>query len=129
MPRRRSTAFESALRVVITCAASACALVSTLDAQSVLPAAPSDSIVRLAVDPAQNRGRPFVLLLDEGYNRLEADGRSVRRIRQVYQVLDQSVVRALSERAFSYEKSRQALTVDWIRVLKPSGEVLSDKPA
>ena len=94
-----------------------------------MPAAPSDSIVRLAVDPAQQRGRPFLLLLDEGVNRVEADGRTVRRTRQVYQILDQSVVRGLSERAFTYAKSHQTLTIDWIRVLKPGGEVLSNKPA
>jgi hypothetical protein len=100
-----------------------------LAAQGALPSAPSDSIVRLALDPTKNVGRPYVLLLDESYNRIEADGRSVRRTRQVYQVLDQQVVRGFSERAFSYTKSHQTLTVDWIRVLRTSGEVLSDKAA
>lgn len=94
-----------------------------------LPGAPSDSITRLAVDPATNTGRPYMLLLDEAINRMERDGRSVRTTRQVYQVLDQSVVRGLSERAFGYAKSHQELRIDWIRVLKPSGEVISDKPA
>ena len=106
-------------------------LSSSLDAQQAvtLASAPSDSIVRLAVDPAKNGGRPYVLLLDEGYNRIEPDGRSIRRTRQVYQILDQTVVRGLSERAFGYAKTHQSLTVDWIRVLKPTGEVVSDKPA
>jgi len=103
--------------------------VQGLAAQTALPNAPSDSIVRLALDPARNAGRPYVLLLDESYNRVEADGRSIRRTRQVYQILDQQVVRGFSERAFSYAKSHQALTVDWIRVLRTSGEVLSNKPA
>ncbi len=100
-----------------------------LGAQGALPSAPSDSVVRLALDPAKNVGRPYVLLLDESVNRMEADGRSVRRTRQVYQILDPQVVRGFSERAFTYAKSHQALTVDWIRVLRTSGEVLSDKAA
>ncbi|MBL0169604.1 MAG: DUF3857 domain-containing transglutaminase family protein [Gemmatimonadaceae bacterium] len=93
------------------------------------PSAPSDSIVRLAVDPARNRGRPYVLLLDESDNRIEADGRSVKRSRQVFQILDEGVVRGMSERAFGYAKSHQTLTIDWIRVLRTTGEVLSDRPA
>lgn len=106
---------------------------SNLPAQSPsLPtpaAASSDSVTRLAVDPAAHRGRPYVILLNDTHNRIEADGRSTRRIRQVYQVLDAQVVRGLSERAFSYSRSHQSLTIDWIRVLKPSGEVVSDKAA
>lgn len=102
---------------------------SASSAQAPLPALPSDTIVRMAVDPARYAGRPYVLLLDEGDNRVEPDGRSVRRTRQVYQVLDQQIVRALSERAFSYQKSHQSLTVDWIRVLRPNGDVLSNKPS
>ena len=94
-----------------------------------LAAAPSDSIVRLAVDPARFAGRPYVVLLDESINRVEADGRALKRARQVYQILDPAVVRGLSERAFGYARSHQTLTVDWIRVLTPTGEVLSDKPA
>jgi Domain of Unknown Function with PDB structure (DUF3857)/Transglutaminase-like superfamily len=105
----------------------ACGGARELSAQTMLPAAPSDSIIRLAVDPAKHRGRPYVMLLDESHNRIERDGRSVRRTRQVYQVLDQQVVRAFSERAFSYARSHQSLRVDWIRVLNPGGEVLSDK--
>lgn len=94
-----------------------------------LPSQPSDSIVRLAVDPARNSGVPYVMLLDESHSRIERDGRMVRRSRQVIQVLDANVVRGMSERAFAYAKSHQALTLDWIRVLRLSGEVVSDKPA
>lgn len=94
-----------------------------------LPSAPSDSIVRLSVDPAKNSGRPYMLLLDESVNRIERDGRSVRTTRTVYQIFDQNVVRGLSERAYGYAKSHQDLRIDWIRVLKPTGEVISDKPA
>ncbi len=113
------------------CAGVLALLTHTLGAQqpTARPSMPSDSIVRLAVDPAKNGGRPYVLLLDESYNRVEPDGRSLKRTRQVYQILDQGVVRGMSERAFGYVKSHQSLTIDWIRVLKTTGEVVSDKPA
>ncbi len=132
MPRRhRSVVCGLAHRRALTSAAAvlALAIAPTLGAQAPLPAAPSDSIIRLAVDPAQQRGRPFLLLLDESHNRIEPDGRTIRRTRQVYQILDQSVVRGLSERALTYARTHQTLTVDWVRVLRLSGEVLSDKPA
>ncbi len=119
---------RAGVRAVVALALTGVSTVA-LRAQAAMPSAPSDSVIRLAVDPAKYRGRPYVLLLDEAYNRIERDGRSVRRTRQVYQVLDQQVVRGFSERAFTYARSHQSLTVDWIRVLKPTGEVLSDKPA
>lgn len=96
--------------------------------RAALASAPSDSIVKLAVDPARHSGQPFVVLLDEGYHRIEADGRLVKRSRQVVQILDQSVARNLSERSFSYARSHQSLTIDWIRVLKTTGAVVSDAP-
>ena len=98
-------------------------------ATSTLAAAASDSIVRLAVDPAKFKGQPVVLLLDEGIYRVEPDGRGARRTRQVMQVLDASAVRGLSERAYSYAKTHQIITVHWVRVLKPNGDVVSDKVA
>lgn len=117
--------FMTRLRIAL-CALSI--LPAVVVAQSA-PSAPSDSITKLAVDPTKFAGRPYVMLLDESYNRVESDGRSIKRSRQVFQVLDQTVVRGLSERALGYAKSHQALTVDWVRVIKPTGEVVSDKPA
>ena len=94
-----------------------------------LPSAPSDSIARMAIDPARFAGRPFVTLLDESQYRVEPDGRTVNRTRQVVQVLDQQVARTLSERAYGYAASHQSLRIDWVRVLKPTGEVVSDRAA
>jgi len=124
LARRRVAHRYTALGVVAVVLAA-----PRLGAQAPLPSAPSDSVTRLAIDPARFPGRPYVILLDDSQNRVEADGKSVRRTRQVFQVLDAQVVRGLSERAFSYARSHQSLTLDWIRVLKPSGEVISDKPA
>lgn len=100
-----------------------------LSAQAPLPAAASDSIVRFAIDPAKAGGAPYVTLLEDGRFRVEPDGRSHHEVRQVMQVLDANAVRAASERAIGYDGSRQALTVRWVRVLRPNGEVLSDRAA
>ncbi len=113
--------------IVVTLLLAAGRPLSAQQAPSALAAAVSDSIVRLAVDPAKFKGKPVVLLLDEAIYRVEPDGRGARRTRQVIQVLDQSAVRGLSERAYSYAKTHQTLTVHWVRVLKPNGQVVSNK--
>ena len=89
----------------------------------------TDSIYALAVDSAAYREFPLVFLLDEGLFRHEADGRSTRTFRQVVQLLKPSAVRQTAERQLSYQPSHQRLTLNWARVVKPSGEVISDKPA
>jgi transglutaminase-like putative cysteine protease len=89
----------------------------------------SDSVARLAVDPARFAGMPYVTLLDEANFRVEPDGRAVHRTRQVLQVLDAAAVQALSERSLGYASSHQSLRVDWVRVLRTSGEVVSDRAA
>lgn len=100
-----------------------------LPAQAPLPALASDSVVRLAIDPAWGGGVPYVTLLEDGHYRLEPDGRSRYDMRQVVQVLDANAARSLAERAFGYDGGRQALTVRWARVLRPDGTVLSDRVA
>lgn len=100
-----------------------------LPAQAPLPALASDSVVRLAIDPARGGGVPYVTLLEDGHYRLEPDGRSRYDMRQVVQVLDANAARSLAERAFGYDGSRQTLTVRWVRVLRPDGTVLSDRAA
>lgn len=98
-------------------------------AQPALPSQPSDSVVRLAIDPARNQGRPVVALLDESSVRVESDGRWTQRARQVVQVLDASAASQVAERALSYSRDHQTLRVEWVRVLRPDGTVVSDKPA
>lgn len=98
-------------------------------AMSPLPAVPSDSIVRLAFEPGQVRGAPFVVLLDEGVFRVERDGTWRNEVRQVLQVFDADGVRALGERALTFSRTHQRLTIRWVRVLRPNGEVISDRPA
>lgn len=89
---------------------------------------PVDTIYTLAVDSTKYREEPFVYLLDDGVLRFEADGRGSTTYRQVIQILKESAVEQWAERSFSYEPRHQRLTVNWVRVVSLSGELISDKP-
>src|SRR5690348_15329645 len=93
------------------------------------PSVKSDTIYRLAVNPADYQDQTFVYLLDDGVVSFEADGRSRSTYRQVVQILDQDAVDDWAERSFSYTAGREKLTLNWIRVLRPDGTVISDGPA
>lgn len=103
--------------------------IRTTAAAQTLAALPSDTIVRLALDPARVGNRGVVVLLDENTLRVEPDGRWVQQLRQVVQVLDGSVAPQVAERALSYARDHQTLRVGWVRVLRPDGRVVSDAPA
>ena len=92
------------------------------------PTVRDDTLYRLAVKPEAYPEESSVLLLDDGVVRYEADGRSVRTFRQVVQVLTESAVERYEEHSFSYAPKHQRLTVNWIRVVRPSGEVVSKAP-
>jgi hypothetical protein len=91
------------------------------------PSVGSDTIYRLAVDPKAYPDEPYVYLLDDGVVRLEADGRGTRTFRQVVQILTQEAAERFGEQVFSYSSSREKLTVNWLRVVRPDGSVVSDK--
>jgi hypothetical protein len=95
---------------------------------SVVPAK-SDSIYRLAVDSSAYKDYPFVYLLDDGIVRFEADGRGIERYHQVVQILKTDGVDAWAERQFSYRPGHDKVTVNSMRVVRPNGEVISDKPS
>jgi len=61
--------------------------------------------------------------------RLEADGRGSRTYRQVVQILTREAAETWGEQSFSYVSGRERLTLNWIRVVKPTGEVISSQPA
>jgi transglutaminase-like putative cysteine protease len=88
----------------------------------------SDSIYRLAVDSAGYKQYPFVYLLDDGVIRVQVDGRGTETYHQIVQILKPAGIEAWAEREFSYRPQHTKLTVNWMRVVKPSGEVISDKP-
>lgn len=88
----------------------------------------ADTIYALAVDSAAYREYPFVYLLDEEVARYDADGRGTRTLHQVVQILKPTGVAPWAERSISYQPDRQKVTTNWMRVVKPSGEVVSDRP-
>src|SRR5437870_624162 len=93
------------------------------------PSVRNDTIYKLAVNPADYADDDYVYLLDDGVLRFEADGRSSRTYRQVIQILNQDGAEAWGEQSFSYSSGSERLTVNWIRVLKSNGEVISPQPA
>src|SRR5574341_344159 len=92
------------------------------------PSVKSDTIYRLAVDPADHPGEDFVYLLDDGIVRFEADGRGSRTYRQIVQILTQEGAERWGEQTFGYTAGRERMTINWIRVVRPNGEVVSDQP-
>ena len=96
------------------------------------PAGPrviNDTIYSLDVDPADHPEETAVFLLDDGVVRFEADGRSSRTFRQVVQILRPEAVEDYREFSFTYIPGHERMTVNWIRVVKPGGEVVSDEPS
>src|SRR5213595_3210842 len=83
------------------------------------PSVKSDTIYRLAANPADYQDQTFVYLLDDGVLRFEADGRSSRTYRQVIQILNQDGAEASGEQSFSYSSGSE----------KPTGAVISAQPA
>jgi transglutaminase-like putative cysteine protease len=93
------------------------------------PSVKNDTIYRLAVNPADYPDDDYIYLLDDGVLRFETDGRGSRTYRQVIQIFTQDGAEAWGEQSFSYSGGSERLTVNWIRVVKPNGEVVSAKPA
>jgi len=93
------------------------------------PSVKNDTIYRLAVNPAEHPDEAYVYLLDDGVIRLEADGRGTRTYRQVVQILTREAAEQWGEQSFSYVSGRERLTLNWVRVVRPSGEVISAKPS
>ena len=93
------------------------------------PTVRSDSIYRLAVDPADHRDESAVFLLDDGVLIVEADGRESKTFRQVVQILKAEAVERYAEHSFSWSPDNQELTINWIRVVRPDGSVISAGPA
>jgi hypothetical protein len=92
------------------------------------PSVRSDTVYGRAVDPAAYPDERVVLLLDDGVVRYEADGTGIKTYRQVTQILSAESVEDYAEHEFSYSPGHQRLTVNWIRVVRPDGTVVSDAP-
>ena len=92
------------------------------------PSVNADTIYRLAVDPADHPQDLTALLLDDGVVSFEADGRGRRTFRQIVQILRPEAVDNFQEFSFSYAPGHERMTVNWIRVVRPDGTVISAKP-
>lgn len=92
------------------------------------PSVRADTIYRLAVDPAGHAGEDYVYLLDDGVMRFDADGRGVRTYRQIVQILTREGAERWGEQTFGYTAGDERLTVNWIKVVRPDGTLISDKP-
>jgi hypothetical protein len=93
------------------------------------PSISSDTIYKLAVDSTAYPEQGSVILLDDGVVVIQADGRARRTYRQVVQILRERSARVYEEREFTYEPDRQGFTVNWVRVIKPDGTVISAQAA
>jgi transglutaminase-like putative cysteine protease len=93
------------------------------------PSVNADTIYRLAVDPASMPEETTAFLLDDGVVRIDADGKGTRTFRQVVQILRPEAAANYREQRFSYAPKHQKFTLNWIRVVKPDGSVISEKPA
>ena len=93
------------------------------------PSVKADSIYRLAVDPKDYPDYPVAILLDDGVVRVEADGQTSKTYRTIVQILKPEAEQRYQEQTFSYAPKHQRLTVNWIRVVKPNGDVVSAEPS
>jgi len=93
------------------------------------PALPGDSIAKQAVDPARVGNNAVLWLLDDVMAHVELDGTGRRTHRTVVQVMSQAGVNGAAERQFNWQPGRQELTLDWARVLRLDGTIVSDAPS
>ncbi len=92
------------------------------------PSVRADTIYKLAIDPADRPEESAAFLLDDGVIRIEPDGKSSSTFRQIVQILRPEAADRYREQRFSYAPQHQRFTLNWIRVVKPDGTVISAKP-
>jgi transglutaminase-like putative cysteine protease len=93
------------------------------------PAVNRDTIYRLAISRDDDPADDAVVLLDDAAVRYETDGTGVETYRQVIQILKPEAVEGYAEHEFSYSPTHQRLTVNWIRVVRPDGSLVSEAPS
>jgi hypothetical protein len=93
------------------------------------PSVNADTIYRLAIDPKDRPEETSLFLLDDGIVRLEADGTGARTYRQIVQILRPEAAENYQEMRFSYAPRHERFTLNWIRVVRPDGTVISEKPS
>ncbi len=97
-------------------------------AQSPAPVGTDNEVLDLVVDPTDYRGNDFVYLVDEGTLRAEEDGTYAYSMRQVVQIMNRDGAETWGELGISYYPERQDVHLDWLRVARIDGTVLSEGP-
>ena len=92
------------------------------------PSVKSDTIYRLAVKPSDYADQSFVYLLDDGVVKIEADGSGSRTYRQIVQILTPEAAERWGEQSFGYSTDKEKFTLNWARVVRPDGSIVSEKP-
>jgi Domain of Unknown Function with PDB structure (DUF3857)/Transglutaminase-like superfamily len=92
------------------------------------PSVDADTIYALAVDSAAHPEESSVLLLDDGIVVQQADGTGTVTYRQVAQILNRDGVDPWAEETFTYDAGRQRFTLNWAKVVRPDGTVVSAEP-
>lgn len=128
-PAMRSGRPGAATTLLLACLMAPAAATSALGAQPARPPQPSDTIARQAVDPARAGNTAVLWLLDAVDASVERDGTGRRTHRTVMQVVAQGGVNGAAERQFNWQPGRQEFTLDWARVLRLDGTVVSDAPS
>lgn len=92
------------------------------------PSVRSDSIYALAVDPKDYPEQTRAYLLDDGVLRMDATGRGTRTYRVVMQILRPEAVDDFNELEFGWAPKHEKFTLNWARVVRPDGTVISAAP-
>ena len=95
---------------------------------SVAPTPADDSLYALAVNPATHQGEATHLLADATTITVGSDGQVVKTFRRVIQVLTDAGATSLREQQFGYVPGHQSFVVEWLRVVRPNGTVVSAAP-
>ncbi len=96
--------------------------------RSVVPTPADDSIYKLVVDPRTHDDEATHILLDEAVVRVEGDEHVSHHARSVVQVITDAGATQLREQQLSYAPGHQKLTINWVRVVRPDGSVVSGAP-
>ncbi len=116
------------LAILLAAAAPAAAQAPVITEQGD-PSVRSDTVYRLAVDRADYPEESYVVLLDDGVVRREADGTGVVTYRTVAQILTLDAVENFGELSFGWDRGRERFRLNWVRVIDArTGQVISDKP-
>jgi hypothetical protein len=92
------------------------------------PSVNADTIYPLTYDSVDYPENSTAVLLDDGIVRVEADGRATETFRTITQVLKSSAVDDYSEYTFGWDADRDSFRVNWAKVVRPDGTVVSEKP-